>query len=77
MSVGVSRQYIGQVGKVCNGQIGFFAALSDVEQVGLLEGRLYLPQEWVDDPKRCDKAHIPKEDCIYRTWMLAILWAYI
>ena len=67
MSVGVSRQYIGQVGKVCNGQIGVFAALSDGEQVGLLGGRLYLPQEWVDDPKRCDKANIPKDERIYRT----------
>jgi SRSO17 transposase len=67
MSVGVSRQYIGQVGKVCNGQIGVFAALSDGQQVGLLGGRLYLPQEWVDCPKRCDKAKIPKDERIYRT----------
>ena len=67
MSVGVSRQYIGQVGKVCNGQIGVFAALSDGEQVGLLEGRLYLPQEWVDDTKRCEQANIPEDERIYRT----------
>ena len=68
MSVGVSRQYIiGQVGKVCNGQIGGFAALGDGEQVGLLEGRLYLLQEWVADPKRCDKANIPEKERIYRT----------
>ena len=34
-SVGVSRQYIGQVGKVANGQIGVFASLCNGEQVGL------------------------------------------
>ena len=66
-SVGVARQYIGQVGKVANGQVGVFASLSDGEQVGLLQGRLYLPKEWTDDEKRCDKAGIPKDEQIYRT----------
>jgi SRSO17 transposase len=66
-SVGVARQYIGQVGKVANGQVGVFASLCDGEQVGLLQGRLYLPKEWTDDEKRCNKAGIPKEEQIYRT----------
>ena len=51
-SVGVSRQYIGQVGKVANGQVAVFAALSNGEQVGLLQGRLYLPHEWAEDKER-------------------------
>jgi SRSO17 transposase len=66
-SVGVSRQYIGQVGKVANGQIGVFASLCNGEQVGLVQGRLYLPQEWVNDKVRCTKAGIPVEDQIYQT----------
>jgi SRSO17 transposase len=66
-SVGVARQYIGQVGKVANGQVGVFASLSDGEQVGLLQGRIYLPKEWTNDKKRCDKAGIPEEEQIYRT----------
>ena len=66
-SVGVARQYIGQVGKVANGQVGVFAALSNGEQAGLLQGRLYLPQEWVDDPVRCRKAGIPEAAQIYRS----------
>ena len=66
-SVGVARQYIGQVGKVANGQVGVFAALCHGEQVGLLQGRLYLPQEWVNDKGRCTKAGIPESDQIYRT----------
>ena len=41
-SVGVARQYIGQVGKVANGQVGVFASLSNGEQVGLVQGRLYI-----------------------------------
>lgn len=66
-SVGVARQYIGQVGKITNGQIGVFASLCHRQQVGLLQGRLYLPHEWVNDKKRCNKAGIPPTEQIYRT----------
>lgn len=66
-SVGVARQYIGQVGKVCNGQVGVFAALSCGTKVGLLQGRLYLPHEWVDDEERCLQAGIPKKEIFYRS----------
>lgn len=66
-SVGVARQYIGQVGKVANGQVGVFASLCNGKQVGLLQGRLYLPKEWIKDKKRCDKAGIPPAQQIYRT----------
>jgi SRSO17 transposase len=66
-SVGVARQYIGQVGKVANGQVGVFASLSDGDQVGLVQGRIYLPKEWTNDKKRCDKAGIPEAEQIYRT----------
>lgn len=66
-SVGVARQYIGQVGKVANGQVGVFAALCCGGQVGLLQGRLYLPREWAGDAKRCEKAGIPEAERAYRT----------
>jgi SRSO17 transposase len=66
-SVGVARQYIGQIGKIANGQVGVFASLSDGEQVGLLQGRLYLPKEWTNDTKRCDMAGVPKKEQVYRT----------
>lgn len=66
-SVGVARQYIGQVGKVANGQVAVLAALCNGEQVGLLQGRLYLPAEWVADKKRCTQAGIPEAEQIYRT----------
>jgi SRSO17 transposase len=66
-SVGVTRQYIGQVGKVANGQVGVFAALTNNDQVGLLQGRLYVPNDWAKDEDRCTKAGIPKNDQVYRT----------
>lgn len=66
-SVGVARQYIGQVGKVSNGQVGVFAGLTDGAQVGLVQGRLYLPKEWTDDKARCDAAKIPPSEQVYRT----------
>lgn len=66
-SVGVARQYIGQVGKVANGQVGVFAALCSGGRVGLLQGRLYLPREWALDGKRCEKAGIPVAERAYRT----------
>jgi SRSO17 transposase len=41
-SVGVARQYIGQVGKVANGQVGVFAYLSNGEQVKFQGRRMWL-----------------------------------
>ncbi len=66
-SVGVSRQYIGNVGKVTNAQVGVFAALSKGEHVGLVSARLFLPSEWASDAARCTAAGIPLEAQLYRT----------
>jgi SRSO17 transposase len=66
-SVGVARQYIGNVGKVSNGQVGVFTALCKADKVGLVGGRLYLPKEWTNDPQRCNEAKIPQAEQHYRT----------
>ncbi len=66
-SVGVARQYIGNVGKVCNAQIGVYAGLSRADKISLVGARLYLPQAWTTDKKRCEKVGIPKEERKYRT----------
>ncbi len=66
-SVGVARQYIGNVGKVCNSQIGVYAGLSRAEKISLVGAKLYLPKEWTSDKKRCEKAGVPKEERKYRT----------
>lgn len=60
-SVGVKRQWNGRLGKVDNCQVGVFAALGRDHRVTLVDERLYLPEEWTDDPKRCEQAGIPEE----------------
>ena len=66
-SVGVSRQYIGQVGKISNGQVGVFAVLSRGTSAGLVGGQLYLPQAWSSDAARCTRARVPLAARPYRT----------
>lgn len=66
-SVGVSRQYLGSIGKVDNGQVAVFAALSQGDDVAMVDVRLYLSKEWTDDKKRCERCGIPKENQRYKT----------
>ena len=65
-SVGIAKQYIGNVGKVENGQVGVYLTYASPEGQGFLDTRLYLPQEWMDDPPRCREAGIPRE-VVFRT----------
>lgn len=59
-SVGVTRQYCGQLGKTENCQV--MVSLSLASDVGSLpiQWRLYLPKEWTDDFSRCAAAGVPK-----------------
>jgi SRSO17 transposase len=66
-SAGVARQWNGRLGKVDNSQVGVFAALCRGEMSCLIDHRLYLPQSWVADPKRCKQAVIPKAEQVYRS----------
>ena len=66
-SVGVARQYNGRLGKVDNCQVGVFGALSNGTNVGLIDARLYLPQEWIDSPARCKAAGIPEKERTFKT----------
>jgi SRSO17 transposase len=66
-SVGVARQYLGSLGKVDNGQVAVFASLVQGDRVGLLNTRLYLPESWISDRKRCHRAGIPKAQRRFRT----------
>lgn len=59
-SVGVARQWCGQLGKVENCQVGVFAALSRGPDVTLIDARLFLPEAWTTDPARGQSAGIPK-----------------
>jgi len=59
-SVGVSRQWIGQLGKVDNCQVSVMAALSTGKYYSMVDARLYLPESWTQDKQRCNKAGVPK-----------------
>ena len=63
-SVGVKRQYCGELGKIATCQAGVFLAYASPHGATLLDRRLYLPQEWLEDPafaERRAKCRIPAE----------------
>jgi len=66
MSAGVARQWNGRLGKTDNSQVGVFAAVVRDRIAALVEGELYIPEEWFADPARCLEAGIP-EDAEFRT----------
>src|SRR5262249_23485851 len=67
MSVGVSRQYCGAVGKVANCQIGIFLAHVGPLGRALVDKQLWLPREWANDPDRCAAAGGPEQARPYRS----------
>jgi SRSO17 transposase len=60
-SVGVARQYCGQRGKQDNCQVAVSLSLANHTASLPVAYRLYLPQEWADDPARRQKAGVPEE----------------
>jgi SRSO17 transposase len=75
-SAGVGRQHNGRLGKVENSQVGVFSVLSHGNRAVLTGGRLYLPEDWVKDRKRCEAAGIPKAERRFRT-KNALAWELI
>lgn len=68
-SVGVKRQYCGQLGKRANCQAGVFLGYVSSKGYTLLDRRLYLPKEWVGSPQyaeRREKCALPR-DIAFRT----------
>jgi SRSO17 transposase len=60
-SVGVARQYCGMLGKQDNCQVAVSVSLACETASVPVDWRLYLPQEWADDPDRRTKAGVPEE----------------
>jgi SRSO17 transposase len=63
-SVGVKRQYCGELGKRANGQAGVFLGYASRKGYTLLDRRLYLPQAWVTEAAYAERRHrcgVPKE----------------
>ena len=65
-SVGIARQYIGNVGKVDNGQVGVYLTYACEHGQAFVDTRLYLPDEWLAKPRRCKAAGIP-QGTLFRT----------
>jgi len=65
-SVGVKRQYSGTAGKIENCQIGTFLSYATTKGHVFLDRRLYLPEEWCNDPERRVQAKVP-EDVVLQT----------
>jgi SRSO17 transposase len=60
-SVGVARQYCGQLGKQGNCRIGVSLSVSTAEVSLPIAWRLYLPEIWTEGKKRRKAAGIPEE----------------
>jgi SRSO17 transposase len=65
-SVGVARQYCGQLGKQDNCQIAVSLSVANDHASLPVAWRLYLPEGWANDPTRRAKAGVP-EDVVFRT----------
>ena len=62
-SVGVAKQYCGNVGKVENCQVGVFAAYASRHGYALLNGRLFIPEKWFESSyeEKRKKCKIPND----------------
>jgi SRSO17 transposase len=60
-SAGVARQYSGTLGKVDTCQIGVFLGYATARGHALVDGRMWLPREWSDEPERCRRAGVPED----------------
>ena len=60
MSCGVKRQYSGTAGRIENCQIGVFLTYASKKGHAAIDRRLYIPEDWHQDPDRCRKAGIPE-----------------
>ena len=60
-SVGVARQYCGRVGKKENCQVAVSLSVATATGSLPIAWRLYLPEEWANDPVRRQEVDVPKE----------------
>jgi SRSO17 transposase len=73
-SVGVKRQWCGELGKTENCQLGVFFGYCSPKGHTLVDRRLYLPQEWAEDEGQRQKCHVPEEVEFQPTWEIAADW---
>jgi SRSO17 transposase len=59
-TIGVQRQYTGTAGRIENAQVAVFLAYASRHGYTLIDGEVYLPRSWTDDPARCAVAGVPE-----------------
>lgn len=69
---GVSRQYLGCVGKVQTGIVTVHLGVCRGTYKALLDADLFLPKCWSDDRPRCRQAGIPEEVVHRPKWRIAL-----
>jgi SRSO17 transposase len=71
-SVGVARQYCGQVGKQDNCQVAVSLSIATEHASLPIAWRLYLPETWAEDEERREAAGVPKEISFQSKWAIAL-----
>jgi SRSO17 transposase len=74
-SVGVKRQYCGELGTRANCQAGVFLGYASRQGYTLLDRRLYLPQEWVTEAgyaERRRRCGVPAEIAFTTSWKASL-----
>jgi SRSO17 transposase len=71
-SCGVDRQWCGRLGKIDNCQVGVFLAYATPRGSALLEGRLYLTQDWAADAARREATHVPPDGAFQEKWRIGL-----
>jgi SRSO17 transposase len=72
LSVGVHRQYSGTLGRTENCQVATSLHVAGEQGSGCIGLRLYLPEAWTDDRKRCAAAGVPEETEFKKKWEIAL-----
>lgn len=60
-TVGVQRQYTGTAGRIENSQVAVYLTYAAVRGHALIDGRLYLPKSWTEDPGKLARAGVPDD----------------
>ena len=71
-SVGVARQYCGMLGKQDNCQVAVSVSIACDQGSLPVAWRLYLPEPWVADAARRDKAGVPDDVCFATKTQIAL-----
>src|SRR5271166_310967 len=69
---GVQRQWCGTVGKKENCIVTVHLGYACADFHCLLDGELYLPESWANDPERCREAGIPETMTYRPKWQIAL-----